>query len=58
MLPELRPRDAGGLIYRLAGIAVARRPRPVDGHVARVDKTGAWSVDVDAAPRAATASPR
>ena len=45
-MPELRPGDAGGLIYRLAGIAVVGARVTVDGHVARVDKMGAWSVDV------------
>jgi hypothetical protein len=46
VLPELRPTDAGGVIYRLAGIVVPGTRVSVDGHAARVDKTGAWSVDV------------
>jgi fimbrial isopeptide formation D2 family protein/uncharacterized repeat protein (TIGR01451 family) len=46
VLPELRPGDAGGLIYRLAGIVVPGARVTVAGHAARVDKTGAWSVDV------------
>ncbi|MCU1282033.1 MAG: flagellar motor protein, partial [bacterium] len=46
VLPELRPGDAGGLIYRLAGMVVVGARVTVDGHAARVDKTGAWSVDV------------
>lgn len=46
VLPELRPGDAGGLIYRLAGNVVVGARVTVAGHAARVDKTGAWSVDV------------
>jgi len=46
ILPELRPGDAGGLIYRLSGVAVVGTRVTVDGHAARVDKTGEWSVDV------------
>ncbi len=46
VLPELRLSDAGGLIYRLAGNVVVGARVTVDGHAARVDKTGAWSVDV------------
>ncbi len=46
ILPELRLSDAGGLIYRLAGVALVGARVTVDGHQARIDKTGAWSVDV------------
>jgi hypothetical protein len=46
VLPELRPGDAGGIIYRLAGNVVVGARVTVAGHAARVDKTGAWSVDV------------
>lgn len=46
VLPELRPDEAGGLRYRLAGIAVAGARVSVDGHAARVDKMGTWSVEV------------
>ncbi|MGZ3407967.1 MAG: hypothetical protein ACXVAN_16060, partial [Polyangia bacterium] len=46
VLPELRPTDAGGVIYRLSGIVVVGARVTVDGHAARVDKTGVWSVDV------------
>ncbi len=50
VLPELRPSDAGGVLYRLAGVAVAGARISVGGHAARVDKTGAWSVEVTLRP--------
>ena len=56
--PSCASTDAGGLIYRLAGSAVVGARVTVDGHAARVDKTGAWSRRRHAAPRAATASRR
>ena len=46
ILPELRLSDAGGLVYRIAGNALVGARVTIAGHAARVDKTGAWSVDV------------
>jgi uncharacterized repeat protein (TIGR01451 family)/fimbrial isopeptide formation D2 family protein len=46
VLPELRPGEAGGLVYRLTGMAAPGAHVSANGKAARVEKNGAWAVDV------------